>query len=167
MVKGSSKQNQVWCLSAERMVSLPLYILATTSPLDPCLSQWYFCFTDNVLVLSDATSGQPVLNIQQKPLSLHREFRIFNGESSEEQLVTIRGKFKLMGAPEMTVHFKNKFDGKEIELGVLGDFWRRKASISCGGQTVARVDRSFLNSGQLQFDQQTYYLTVAPQGAFL
>lgn len=137
------------------------------SPLALLLSKLVSVFdSSRQLVLSDSVSGQPILNIQQKPLSLHREFRVFSGESNEEQLVTVRGKFKLMGAPEMIVHFKNKSDGKEVELVVLGDFWGRKASISCQGQPVARIDRSVLNSGQLQFDQQTYYLTVAPRGRF-
>lgn len=115
-------------------------------------------------VLVDPASGNPVLTITQKPLSLHKEFRIFAGDSDSEQLVTVRGKFKLFGSPEMMVHFRNRSDGKEMELHIKGEFFRRNATISCEGRTIATIKNKILNSGELFFDQQTYFLTVAPRG---
>ncbi|KAH8150099.1 uncharacterized protein LAJ45_05785 [Morchella importuna] len=114
-------------------------------------------------VLVDPASGNPVLTITQKPLSLHKEFRIFAGDSDSEQLVTVRGKFKLFGSPEMMVHFRNRSDGKEMELHIKGEFFRRNATISCEGRTIATIKNKILNSGELFFDQQTYFLTVAPR----
>ena len=53
---------------------------------------------------------------------------------------------------------------RPIELHLKGDLFDRNASITLGenGQTVGRIDRDFMNFGQVFSDKQTYYLTVAP-----
>jgi hypothetical protein len=76
----------------------------------------------------------------------------------------VRGHFSFGGA-KMTATFTN-FDGRPVELDVKGDFWDRKAEICWNSVPVARINRQFLNAGQLLFDQQTYFLTAAPGGMF-
>ncbi|CCO30763.1 hypothetical protein BN14_04793 [Rhizoctonia solani AG-1 IB] len=78
--------------------------------------------------------GRPILNIQNKLLTIHRQ----------------------------DVQFKNAADGRQVQFDLRGSFFDRNAEVTVDGQPVARISRQFMNSGQLLFDQQTYYLTVAP-----
>lgn len=66
----------------------------------------------------------------------------------------------------MSIHLRN-FDGQELELKLKGSFFDRNALITWNDLPVARIDRSFLNAGELIFDNQTYYLTVAPHSEFI
>lgn len=68
----------------------------------------------------------------------------------------------------MTVTFQNAVGTyrDKVELEVKGNFLDREAEITWRGQRVAHIDRKFLNYGQILFDNQTYYLTVAPGGTF-
>ncbi|KEP45199.1 tubby C 2 protein, partial [Rhizoctonia solani 123E] len=58
--------------------------------------------------------------------------------------------------------FRNAADGREVVFDLRGSFFDRSAEITCNGQPIARISREFMNAGELLFDQQTYYLTVAP-----
>jgi hypothetical protein len=66
----------------------------------------------------------------------------------------------------MSINLRN-FDGQELELKLKGNFFDRNALITWNDTPVARIDKSFLDAGELIFDAQTYYLTVAPHGEFI
>ncbi|CAE6390873.1 unnamed protein product [Rhizoctonia solani] len=93
--------------------------------------------------------GRPILNIQNKLLTIHRQFLIYNANESTD-------------SEPLDVTFKNAADGRQVQFDLRGSFFDRNAEVTVNGQPVARISRQFMNSGQLLFDQQTYYLTVAP-----
>lgn len=63
---------------------------------------------------------------------------------------------------KMHATFRNKSDGRDVELVVKGDFFDRKATITMNDQVVAQIGRNFLNMRQIFEDQQTYQVSVAP-----
>jgi uncharacterized protein YxjI len=65
-------------------------------------------------------------------------------------------------ASKSLVVFKNAADGRNVELEVKGDWFDRSASITCGGQPVAHISRSFFNVREIFADKQTYFVKVAP-----
>ncbi|CAE6464152.1 unnamed protein product [Rhizoctonia solani] len=128
----------------------------------------YFKIEGSVLSLRDKKTlkqadGRPIFNIQNKLLSIHRQFLIYNANQSTESepLCVIKSHFSLTGA-KLDVQFKNAADGRQVQFDLRGSFFDRSAEVTVNGQPVARISRQFLNSGELLFDQQTYYLTVAP-----
>ncbi|KAK1231995.1 hypothetical protein PQX77_004876 [Marasmius sp. AFHP31] len=107
-------------------------------------------------------NGNPLFVVKKKIFSIHTTFE---GYTPDEQtlLFTVKSSFSI-GSAKLNTTFKN-VDGQEVELALRGDFFDRKASINLGtpeGPPVGRIDRSFLNGRELLFDQQTYYLYVAP-----
>lgn len=60
------------------------------------------------------------------------------------------------------VVFKNAADGRHVEMEVKGDWFDRSAEITCGGQPVAHISRSFFNVREIFADKQTYFVKVAP-----
>ena len=54
-----------------------------------------------------------------------------------------------------TVEFTNAADGRHVELEVKGDWWDRSANITCGGQPVAHISRSYFNMREIFGDKQT------------
>lgn len=58
--------------------------------------------------------------------------------------------------------FKNAADGRHVEMEVKGDWFDRSAEITCGGQPVAHISRSFFNVREIFADKQTYFVKVAP-----
>jgi uncharacterized protein YxjI len=60
------------------------------------------------------------------------------------------------------VVFKNAADGRPVELDVKGDWFDRSAQITCGGQAVAHISRSFFNVREIFADKQTYFVKCAP-----
>jgi uncharacterized protein YxjI len=54
-----------------------------------------------------------------------------------------------------TVEFTNAADGQHVELEVKGDWWDRSANITCGGQPVAHISRSYFNMREIFGDKQT------------
>lgn len=106
--------------------------------------------------------GNPILSISDKILTILRQFDIYAGPSiSAEPVAHVEGHFSLLKT-KMTVDFKNFYDGNTMQLEVVGSFFDRSAEITCNGTPIARIHRQFLNMGQIVFDDQTYYLTVAP-----
>jgi len=108
--------------------------------------------------------GNAILSISDKVLTLFRHFDIYAGpsiDSSQEPVAQVQGHFSLLKT-KMTVSFKNFVDGNTMELEVVGNFFDRSAEIKCNGFSVARIHRQFFNAGQILFDDQTFYLTVAP-----
>ncbi|KAG9118376.1 hypothetical protein FRC07_007131 [Ceratobasidium sp. 392] len=118
--------------------------------------------TDGHKALMQA-DGQPVFNIQNKLLSIHSQYLVYNAKQSTESepLFTVKSHFSLTGA-KLDVAFKNAADGREVVFELKGSFFDRNAEITMGGQPVARITRQFMNAGELLFDQQTYFLTIAP-----
>ncbi|CAE6507854.1 unnamed protein product [Rhizoctonia solani] len=86
--------------------------------------------------------GRPIFNIQNKLLTIHHRYLVYNANESTESepLFVIKGHFSLTGA-KLDVEFKNAADGRPVVFDLRGSFF----------------DRS-----ELLFDQQTYYLTIAP-----
>ncbi|KAL7271949.1 hypothetical protein RUND412_005269 [Rhizina undulata] len=134
------------------------------NPFLRCKGQVFSIRDKKVITTAD---GVPLLNIQDKLLTIHTEYKVFLGEGSDDQVFHVRGHWTPfgIGGAKMTVTFRNRADGtnQELELNVEGDFFDRNARIKCQGKVVARIDRSFMNAGQLLFNQQTYYLTCAPR----
>lgn len=61
--------------------------------------------------------------------------------------------------------YTNPVTGQPEKLELRGDWLARRAEITLeNGQAVARIATQFLNKGQLIFGQQTYMLSVAPNG---
>jgi hypothetical protein len=87
---------------------------------------------------------------------------VYSGGVNSQKLIEVFNHFTFLKA-KMTVSFTN-LDGKPMELKVKGDYFDRNATITLEGVPIARIDRRFLNAGELLFDSQTYYLTVAPNG---
>ncbi|KAB5595861.1 Protein LURP-one-related 15 [Ceratobasidium theobromae] len=107
--------------------------------------------------------GRPIFNIQNKLLSIHHQYLVYNANQSTESepLFMIKSHFSLTGA-KIDVAFTNAADGRQVVFDLKGSFFDRSAEITVDGQPVARISRQFLNSGEIFFDQQTYYLTIAP-----
>ncbi|KAK7029531.1 hypothetical protein VNI00_014408 [Paramarasmius palmivorus] len=107
-------------------------------------------------------NGQPLFVIKKKILSIHTTFEGYTPDE-EKLLFTVKSSFSI-GAAKLNTTFTG-LDGQETVLALRGDFFDRKASINLGspeGPPVGHISRSFLNGRELIFDQQTYYLTVAP-----
>ncbi|KAL0574508.1 hypothetical protein V5O48_007441 [Marasmius crinis-equi] len=107
-------------------------------------------------------NGNMMFIVKKKLFSIHTTFE---GYAPDEQtlLFTIKSSFSI-GKAKLTTTFKN-VDGQDVELALRGDFFDRKATISLGtpeGPPVGHIARSFLNGREILFDQQTYFLTVAP-----
>ncbi|KAK0551170.1 hypothetical protein OC846_000766 [Tilletia horrida] len=109
----------------------------------------------------DAT-GRPLFTLRKKHLSIHMTYSGFAPDNEDEPLFTIKSGFSF--GTKLTASFKNRAGaGEEVSLTLKGDLFDRKAEILTeSGIPVARISRSFLNAGELFFDQQTYILTVAP-----
>ena len=88
--------------------------------------------------------------------------QVYSAGPNPTKLIEVYNHFAIMKA-KMTVSFTN-LDGRPMELQVKGDYFDRNATITLDGVPVARIDRRFMNGGELFFDNQTYYLTVAPNG---
>lgn len=69
---------------------------------------------------------------------------------------------RLVLSTHSTVVFKNASDGRNVELDVKGDWLDRSAEITCGGQAVAHIGRSFFNVRQFFADKGTYLVKCAP-----
>ncbi|QRV92443.1 protein LURP-one-related 15 [Ceratobasidium sp. AG-Ba] len=127
----------------------------------------YFKMEGHAFHLRDKKSlmqadGRPIFNIQNKLLSIHSQYLVYNAKESTESepLFVVKSHFSLTGARLRDV--QNAADGRDVVFELKGSFFDRNAEITMGGQPVARITRKFMNAGQLLFDQQTYYLTVAP-----
>lgn len=107
-------------------------------------------------------NGRPLFIIKKKILSIHTTFEGY-APDEETLLFTVKSSFSI-GSAKLNTTFTN-LDGQETVLALRGDFFDRQASINLGtpeGPPVGYISRSFLNGRELLFDQQTYYLTVAP-----
>ncbi|KAJ1303287.1 hypothetical protein OPQ81_011484 [Rhizoctonia solani] len=107
--------------------------------------------------------GRSIFNIQNKLLTIHHQYLVYNADEStdSEPLFVVKSHFSFTGA-KMDVAFRNASDGRQIQFDLRGSFFDRSAEITVDGQPVARISRQFLNSGEILFNQQTYYLTIAP-----
>ncbi|KAF8606971.1 DUF567-domain-containing protein [Ceratobasidium sp. AG-I] len=107
--------------------------------------------------------GRPIFNIQQKLLTLHFRYLVYNADESTESepLFEVKSHFSIKGA-KLAVSFTNTSDNRPVTLELKGDFFDRNAEITANGQAVARISRQTINAGELLFNQQTYFLTVAP-----
>ncbi|CAE6449875.1 unnamed protein product [Rhizoctonia solani] len=86
--------------------------------------------------------GRPILNIQNKLLTIHTHYLVYkaNESTESEPLCVIKSHFSVTGT-KIDVAFRNAADGREVVFDLRGSFF----------------DRS-----EILFNQQTYYLTVAP-----
>merc|ERR1712029_810091 len=58
--------------------------------------------------------------------------------------------------------FNNAANGQEVAIEIKGDWIDRSAEMTWEGKTVATIARSFFNVREILGDQQTYFVTVAP-----
>ncbi|GAB1729340.1 hypothetical protein NU195Hw_g5485t1 [Hortaea werneckii] len=80
---------------------------------------------------------------------------------SGEHDFEVKGHFKLLGT-HSTCSFTNAANGQEVAIEIKGDWIDRSAEMTWDGKTVATIARSFFNVREILGDQQTYFVTVAP-----
>lgn len=97
------------------------------------------------------TAGNELFTLANKMMSFSKSF---HGESPNGHGFEVKGHVKLFGS-RSTVDFRNASDGSQVELEVKGDWMDRSAEITCGGRSVARVQRKFFNARELFTNQQT------------
>ncbi|KAK0525387.1 hypothetical protein OC835_005626 [Tilletia horrida] len=109
----------------------------------------------------DAT-GKPLFTLRRKHLSLHMTYEGYAPGTDSDPLFVVKASFSF--GTKLTATFNNRAGaGEPVTLVLKGDLFDRKAEISTeSGVPVARISRSFANLGELFFDQQTYFLTIAP-----
>ncbi|KAE8210062.1 hypothetical protein CF327_g6021 [Tilletia walkeri] len=107
-------------------------------------------------------AGQPVYTLTRTPLSFHQRFEGLN-EDTNDLMFSVTSHFAF-GMTRYKISFKNwAHEGEETELQVFGDMAGHFAEISIpDGPVIGQIRQSFLNSGEILFDQQSYYLVVAP-----
>ncbi|KAL5632666.1 hypothetical protein ACGC1H_005571 [Rhizoctonia solani] len=93
--------------------------------------------------------GRPIFNIQNKLLTIHHQYLVYNANESTESepLFVIKSHFSVTGA-KIDVAFRNAADGREVVFDLRGSFFDRSAEITCNGQPIARISRQFMNSGK-------------------
>lgn len=127
--------------------------------------------------------GNEIFSLKNKHLALHKSFKgvdphgkeIFEvkGHFSRKSSSVLSAFFDVFSVVLLTststvlsskssVHFLNAADGREVELQINGDWFDRSADITCAGQTVAHIGRSFFNVREIFADKQTYFVKVAP-----
>jgi len=107
-------------------------------------------------------AGKPLFNLLKRIIAIHTTFDGVDPNDDDKKLFTIKKHFSI-GKADLSLKFNNTVgDGKEVEFTLKGDWFDRKAEILCNGIPVARISRTFVNTRQLLFDKQSYYLSVAP-----
>lgn len=75
-----------------------------------------------VLLTAD---GQPILNVNNKLISIHKAFYIRGGDNSDNpEVARVTSHLALIGA-KMDVSFKNVSNGSDVSLDVRGDWISR------------------------------------------
>ncbi|CAE6442609.1 unnamed protein product [Rhizoctonia solani] len=127
----------------------------------------YFKMEGNALSIRNKKTlkqadGRPIFNIQNKLLTIHHQYLVYNANESTESepLFLIKSHFSVTGA-KIDVTFKNAADGREVVFDLRGSFFDRSAEIT-QVDTLGDLVHADRETGELLFDQQTYYLTVAP-----
>ncbi|KAK8021871.1 hypothetical protein PG990_007009 [Apiospora arundinis] len=117
-----------------------------------------FSLSGRKMVLDMA--GNALFTIRKRHLRLHATY--YAEDPSERQILQVEGKFSF-GSSKSVATFAGE-SGRGESLYMKGDFFDRKASITdeATGQTVAVINRQFLNARELLGGQQTYHVTVAP-----
>jgi len=100
-----------------------------------------------------------LFSLRTKHFSLHKSF--YAEDAQEKVLFEVKRKFSI-GSSKMIATFTNTSNKAPIELVVKGDWFDRSAKITMGDVVVATIGRSFFNMREIFGDQQTYYVTVAP-----
>ena len=103
--------------------------------------------------------GNKLFALKNKHFTIHKSFHA--EAPSGDDLFVVKGHFSMLSS-HSTCEFTNKSDGRKVELDIKGDWFDRSASITCGGQPVAHINRSFFNVRQIFGEKQTYFVTVAP-----
>ncbi|TID26591.1 hypothetical protein E2P81_ATG01063 [Venturia nashicola] len=134
------------------------FSIKTASGLPVCVCK------GKVLSISDKKAftdiqGNKLFDLKNKHLALFKSFKAVGPGGNV--LFEVKGHFSVLSS-KSTVEFTNAADGRSVELEVKGDWFDRSATISCGGQPVASIGRSFFNVREIFADKQTYYVKVAP-----
>jgi len=103
--------------------------------------------------------GNLLFTLRKKHLSFPKQW--FLEDTAGQEFLRIEKKFSI-GKAKMNIFFKNKADGRDVELNLAGDFFDRRASITMGDVVVATIARDSLNARNLIGGQQTYFVQVAP-----
>ncbi|KAF5343433.1 hypothetical protein D9758_011858 [Tetrapyrgos nigripes] len=120
-------------------------------------------FSGDDFHILDAATGNPFLHCEAKTFSLHRRKEFLDAQGNvlfvmKKKILSIHTTFEAYTPDESKLLFT-------VKTALRGDFFDRKASINLGspdGPPLGHISRSFLNGREIIFDQQTYYLTVAP-----
>ncbi|KAI6801497.1 hypothetical protein KC332_g6838 [Hortaea werneckii] len=103
--------------------------------------------------------GNELFTLENKLLSINKSMR--GVSPSGEHDFEVKGHFKLLGT-HSTCTFTNAANGQEVAIEIKGDWIDRSAEMMWDGKTVATIARSFFNVREILGDQQTYFVTVAP-----
>ncbi|UZJ55507.1 hypothetical protein CBS101457_004827 [Exobasidium rhododendri] len=106
--------------------------------------------------------GRALFTLRKKHLALRSTYQGLDPQNGKVIFV-VESALIAIGT-KLTAKFTNSAgNGQDMTLHLKGDLFDRSAEITTAeGIPVARIARSFLNAGQLFFDQQTYVLTIAP-----
>lgn len=134
---------------------------------DAISGQTMFRVEGKVFSLSDKkivkdANGSPLFTLRKKHLAIKSTYQGLDSKD-DKVIFTVQSALFALGT-KMTATFNNAAgSGEEVTLHLKGDLFDRKAEITtANGVPVARVARSFLNAGEVFFDQQTYVITIAP-----
>ncbi|KAI0397074.1 DUF567-domain-containing protein [Xylariaceae sp. FL0594] len=110
---------------------------------------------------------EDVLQVKGEAFSISeadRAVTTFYAEDPDgEEIFEVKGKFSV-GGRKYTCEFKSRSTGQQECLRMKSNFFGTEADITdeATGQTVAHIDRSWLNGREALFAKQTYGVTVAP-----
>ncbi|OUM64086.1 hypothetical protein PIROE2DRAFT_60910 [Piromyces sp. E2] len=107
---------------------------------------------------------QPILNIKEKVISLRGKMKIYEGNSSQDVLMTIKPKSPIFNE-KFTVNFHNKFTGKDEVFEMRCDFTGFNCEIYYGKKKegapmIARVIKK-VDAKLILTSQENYYVEVA------
>ena len=106
-------------------------------------------------------SGQPLLIVRKKLLSLFESFTVF--DANERVLFRAEGKFSPF-KPKFTVWFTDALTNQPVQLEIVGNFmdWRAEIKLVSTGAVIGRLRRDFSDLPNLFMGRDTYVVEVAP-----
>ncbi|KAF2434853.1 hypothetical protein EJ08DRAFT_581425, partial [Tothia fuscella] len=134
------------------------FTIRTANGVDICRCKGTFLSISDRKTFTDM-KGREHFTLKNKLLSFHKSFKGIGPDGFE--LFEVKGHFAFL-SHKSSVHFTNAADGREIELEVRGDWLDRSATITCGGQPIASIARSFFTVREIFAGKQTYFVQVAP-----
>jgi hypothetical protein len=113
-----------------------------------CHRRTIFPYVRHVLS-SDQTSFLPATTFPPKFQGAIKHEAPFPFRPGTPTLSTRTSTHSSCSALLQTNHWIYAADGRHVELEVKGGWWDRSANITCGGQPVAHISRSYFNMSKI------------------